>query len=355
MASQRVAGICFCLLVTSAIAFAQRQSTVTGQPYRPSATVSNSTFWDGDVEPLRRTQTRRESDGREVIVETLEGPDIGGRRTALEEVVTERTRGPNTLHTRQDVFRPTVNGQQRLAETSESRQDVQPNGDTVALHSNWASDVNGRLRLRSQLVEETRAVGPDVRRTDSTLRLPGINETLRDAQRTEYTEHRISPQVARLERTDSVRDVNGRWTPVEIRRGEVRTSASEVVEEETVQRPDVNGNLGIAEVNVIRSSGPKESEHVVIETYAGASYERRLNGRPPLDQRVERTTTPTADGGSYTVEEVEARSRVSPDAPMRVVQRIVTTVSPTGSGAWVTQRQIFEPDVNGRMRLVRIE
>ena len=93
----------------------------------------------------------------------------------------------------------------------------------------------------------------------------------------------------------------------------------------------------------------------MVETYAGASYERGVNGRPPLNQRVQRTTTATADGGHYTVEDVEERSRVSPGSPLRVVRRIVTTVSPSGPNDFVTQRQIFELDVNGRLRLVRIE
>ena len=356
MAFRRTAAICFCVLITSAIAYGQRQSNTTGQQYRPSASLGNLTYWDSDVEPMRRTHTRRESDGREVVVETVEGPDIGGRRTTLEEVVTETTRGPNTVHTRQDVFRLTVNGRQRLAETNESRQDVQSNGDTVAVHTSRAADVNGRLRLRAQLVEDTRSSAPDVQRTEATLLLPGINDTLREARRTEYTEQEISPQEARRERTDSVRDVNGRWKPIEVRRGEVRrTGATEVVEEETVQRPDLNGNMAVDEVNVIRSSGTEAEEQVVIETYAGASYERRLNGRPPLSQRVQRTTTASADGGRYTVEDFEERSRVSPNSPLRVVRRIVTTVSPAGPGEWVTQRQIFELDVNGRLRLVRTE
>jgi hypothetical protein len=40
---------------------------------------------------------------------------------------------------------------------------------------------------------------------------------------------------------------------------------------------------------------------------------------------------------------------------MRVIRRIVTTVSKSGPDDWVTQRQIFELDPNGRLRLVRIE
>jgi hypothetical protein len=67
------------------------------------------------------------------------------------------------------------------------------------------------------------------------------------------------------------------------------------------------------------------------------------------------TTTATADGGRYTVEEVEARSHVAPSEPMRVIRRIVTTVRPIGADRWVTERQVFERDLDGRLRLVRNE
>ncbi len=71
-----------------------------------------------------------------------------------------------------------------------------------------------------------------------------------------------------------------------------------------------------------------------------------------LSQRVQRTTTATADGGRYTVEEVESRSRVAPTEPMRVTGRTLTTVRPVGAGRWVTERQVFERDLNGQLRLV---
>ena len=331
MAFQRIGGIGFCILITSAIAY-------------------------GQVAPQRRVHTHTDSGGRTVVVETVEGPDIDGRLTSVEEVVTETTQGRDTTHTRQDVFRVGVNAQRRLAETSEARQDRRANGDTSTVQRRWIPDANGYLRLTSQLVEETRSSSPDVQQIDTILLVPGINEPLREARRMSEATRRISPDVTRQERTESVRDVNGRWKPVEVRRGEVRrTATSERVEEETVERPDLSGNLAVTETNVIRRSSTREQEHVVLETYSPRPDLRGMNGRPPLIERVERTTTPTADGGRYTVEEVEARSRVSPTEPMRVVRRIVTTVSPTSGGESVTQRQVFELDANGRLRLVRIE
>ncbi len=335
----RTAAISFCIVITSPVAYGQWQSDTTG-----------------DLARQRRLHTRSESGGRRVVVETVEGRNIEGRVGPLGEVVTETTEARDTTHTRQDLFRVTVDGRRRLEEANESRQETRSNGTTSAVHSSWVPDLNGRLRLTSQLLEETRSVAPDVRQTDTTLLLPGVDGALREAQRTEYTARQISPEAVRHEQTQLVRDANGRWKPIEIRRGEIRKAGTaERVEEETVQRRDLNGNLAVKEVNVIRSSGTKEQERVVTETYSPQTDVQSLNGRPPLLTRVQRTTTATADGGSYTVEEVEGRSRVAPNEPMRVIRRTVTTVSKSGPDEWVTERQIFELDPNGRLRLVRME
>lgn len=293
------------------------------------------------------------------MVETVESLDIEGRLASTEEIVTETTHpAPNTVQTRQDMFGFRADRRRTLVETTESRQDTQPNGVTDAVHDTWAPDLNGRLRLRSRQIEQTRSSAPDVRQTDTTLLLPHFNETLRETERSENTARRIRPGVVRHDSTYLVRDVNGRWRPVEVRRGEVREiGPSERIEEETIQRSDLNGKLAVTEMNVIHRSNADEQDHVVIETYAPYMTDawRDADGRPPLSQRVHVTTTATADGGRYTVEEVEARSPVAADEPLRVIRRIVTTVRPVGADGWVTERQVFERDLNGQMRLVRNE
>jgi hypothetical protein len=202
-----------------------------------------------------------------------------------------------------------------------------------------------------QQQNDTSGVASAAQRT-TMVPLPGINEAPREPVRTEYSERQISPGVTRHQGTQLTRDINGRWRPVEIRQGEVRQTGSERVEEETIQRPDLNGNLVLEEVNVIRSSSTKEQEQVQIETYAPQIDVHAVNGRPPLSTRIRRTTTTTADGGSYTVEEVEARNPASLNDPMRVIRRTVTSVSPRGRDAWVSEQQTFELDLNGRLRLV---
>ena len=352
MAFQRTASICFCIVITSAIAYGQRQGDIVGRPYSPSTTMVQPTYGPGNYLP--RTVTRVEDGGRRVV-ENLIAPDIEGRLRSLEEVVTETTQRPGATSTVQDLFWIDINNQRRFAESIESRVDTQANGDTTAVRNSWVRDVNGRLRLRTQLVEEARSYGPGMQQVETTLLLPGINAPTREARRTEYTTQQISPELSRNESTSSVRDVNGRWKPVEMRRGEVRRVGAERIEEETVRLPDMNGKLSIAETNVMRSSSTPGQEQMVIETYSSLHDIRAVNGRPPLTQRITRTTTATPDGGRYTVEDLESVSRATPSAPLRVVRRIVTTVVPGGPGEWITQREVYEVDANNRLVLLRVE
>jgi len=161
-----------------------------------------------------------------------------------------------------------------------------------------------------------------------------------------------APGLVRHETTVLVRDLNGGWRSIEVRRGEARTGPSERVEEETIQRRNLNGELTVTERNVTSRSRTNDQEQAVIETYTPYA-----DGISPLalSQRVQRTTTATADGGRYTVEEVESRSRVAPTEPMRLTGRTLTTVRPAGAGRWVTERQVFERDLNGQLRLVANE
>jgi hypothetical protein len=353
MTPERIAGICFCIVITSAVATGQQGSETAEQG--PATSVIERTYPAGDLTHWRRVQTRSESGGREVVVETSEVPDVEGKLAPIQETVMETTRtAPNTAQTRYDVFGFTADRRRRLLETTQSLRETQANGDTSAVHNTWTPDLNGRLGLMSRQIEQTRSTAPDVRQTDTTLLVPRFNETLQETERTEYTERRINPGVVQHDSTHLVRDINGRWQPIETRRGEAREiGASERIEEDTIQRRDINGKLAVDEKTVTRRSNANAQDDVVIEIYAPyVDGLPRSDSRLPLSQRVHRTTTATADGGRYTIEEVESRNLVAPNDPLRVIRRTVTTVRQIGTDRWVTERQVFERDVNGRLRLV---
>jgi hypothetical protein len=126
-------------------------------------------------------------------------------------------------------------------------------------------------------------------------------------------------------------------------------SAGTVTETVTARvNRDLNGRDAVSEKVVTHRARTDDEERVVIETYLPSMEAGRL----ALSQRVQRVTTVT-DDGSQTVEETAEPNPVAASDPMRIVQRSVTTVRRSGSDSYVTERQVFELDGNGRLVLVR--
>jgi hypothetical protein len=120
------------------------------------------------------------------------------------------------------------------------------------------------------------------------------------------------------------------------------------VTETVATRHDLNGKEAVSEKVVTHRSRTNDEERVVIETYLPLEYADRL----ALNRRVRRVTTVT-QSGTQTIEEIEERNPGSPSEPLRIVQRSVTTVRRSGNDSDVSERQVFEPDGNRRLVLVR--
>ena len=100
---------------------------------------------------------------------------------------------------------------------------------------------------------------------------------------------------------------------------------------------------------VTRRARTNGKERVVVETYLPS-----IGGAPHLSQRVDSVTTVTSYG-TQTVEETEQHDPVAPSEPLRVVRRTLTTVRTSGAESHVSERKVFERDLNGHFVLVRTE
>ena len=311
--------------------------------------MTEQTYPGAGFLPFRRVERRTESGGRKIIVEAVETPGIEGTWERVEEVVTETRR----TGWQRNVFRPDLERRQKLAETTQS-EETNANGNTRNVQRTWVADLDGRLTLSSGYVEETTSPSPGVRRTDAIVSRPSLEGALRATERDSSTEQQISSAVVRHDSTHLVRDPNGRWLPTEARSGEARVVGSaERVEEETLQLPNMNGALVLSDRVVTRTSESNKENQTVIEKYSqDAEGFVRNDSRLALRQRVRSSTTVTADGGRSTVEEIEARNPIAPNDPMHVIQRTLVTIRGVAPGHWVTERQVFARDANGRMVLV---
>lgn len=349
MVLRPVAAVCL-TFVTATAASAQQANAASGP-----ATITERTYLDGGLLAKRTVQRRTESAGRVVVVDTEERPGADGRWQPVEEIVTETVRMGVAVQTRRQVYWFDVQGQPTLMEITDSQETL--DGATVrVVEETRVPDVNGGSDLASRWVEERRTAGPDTRQTDATLTRRNINGGLRETERTTQVERQLEPAVVSLAGTYQVRDLNGRWVPVEARTLEIRETPAERIEDETIRRADVNGALAVSQRIVTRRSEANGQEQVVVETYLpNADGFYRTGSGLTLKERFRRSTAAAPDGSRSVIEEVEARSLVSPGDPMRVVQRTVATVVEAGVDRRVTERRIFELDVNGRLAPVAVE
>src|SRR5690349_1857047 len=133
---ERIAAVCLCIVSTSAVAIGQQGSA--------------------PAEPVMR------------VIETSMRPDIDGRLVpSLEVVETTRRRAPAATQTIREVFDFDLERRRRLVETVESLRETLPNGDTSAVHTTWAPDVNGRRAVMARQVERTRSSPSDVHQTET--------------------------------------------------------------------------------------------------------------------------------------------------------------------------------------------
>src|SRR5262245_30902808 len=307
MTPQRIAGVCFWIVLTSAAAAAQQRGDTASTSSPPTTTVTEHTYPVSGFLPFRRVERRTASGGRKVIIEAVERPSVEGKLAPVEEVVAGRDDTKTTTRIQRDVFWFDFDRQRKLAETTQSEETQANSASAQNVQRTWIADLDGHLILSSAYVEDTRLVAPGIRQTETTVSIRSVEPTLHAVERSETTEQQVNSGVIRYDSTHLVRDLNGRWVPIEARSGETRgISSAERVEEETIQRPNLDGALVLGDKVVTRTSESNGENRVVIETYSqDAAGFRRNDSRLALQQRIRRSTTVAADGGRSIVEEIE--------------------------------------------------
>jgi hypothetical protein len=343
--------ILYAILIATFVQEAAAFQKPKGPPTTFASSSVEQSFAGGAAVPTRRTQTRTESNGREVVTEVTETVGVDGKMKMSLETTSETTRkSPNTTQTKREVYSPDGQGRRRLVETTQIESQKLTNGASRSVADTYANDVNGRLSLSGREIQDVTAPSANVTQTTTTVFRPGINEPLTEAERFQKTENKISKDVTQTESTWLIRDGNGRWQTAETRSEDVRVTGNERVSEETVRRANANGALTVSEKTVTRQSKSNGKDETLTETYAeNLEGIASAPGKLQLSQRVRSTTTTAPDGSQQTIREVEERNPVAPNGPMRVMTRTVDTTRQVGPNQWEVQRQVFAIDGNGKL------
>jgi hypothetical protein len=338
MTRREVAGVGLWIVTACGAAAGQERNQEPASPPTPAAVTAVRTYPAGGLLPWRHAVTRTSFGGSDVVTGTIEIPDIDGRMSRTEEIVTTTT----PACTRRDVFGFSASGQRVLRQASVAAHQILAGGAIRTVQETSVADLNGRLALASREIEQTTDSSPGVRETDTVVFRRGIDGRLQQVEHIRQREQEALPGVLRRESVLSVRTVNGRFEPTESRIRETRTlGPSESVEEETMRRRNLNGAWIVAERHVTHRFEGNGLVRTIIDTFDQTS----------LIRRVERTTTATADDGRRTVEEVETPAPGSSSEPIRLARLTVEVTRKVDSAHWEMERQVFDRDVNGRLVL----
>jgi len=328
-----------------------------GPPESPAASTVVRTSESGTE--FRQSRTRTQSGNTEVLTETVETRGTDGRLRPSAQTVTETTTvSSDTTQSRQAVYNIDAQGQRRLVESKQIDTQKLAGGGSRSVESTLVPDANGRLSLASRQVQEITPAGAGATQTVKTVFTPDVNAGLRESERVQEIERKVNPNLTQIETTRSVRDGNGRWQTSENRLHEVRTdSPTDRVEEESVRRADANGVMSVVERTVTRHTSSNSQDQQVTEKYSHniGNVLRRTDNKLDLERRERVTTTKGPNGSRETVREIEGRNPVAPNEPLRVIERIVETITRVAPDQWQTQRQTYTRDGNGRLVLIRTE
>ena len=342
------------LAVSSSLALSA--SALAQQPHAEPKIIE-VTSSEAGVLPSREIQTRTTTGDSDVVTTTIQGPDVDGRWQTRQETTTETIRKGSATTLRRDVYVQGAQREQVLRERTETDQARSSDGTSQSVSHTWTADLNGRLDLASQVIED-RSSGSGTAEATTRVFVRDEDGRLSEAEQTTVSERHSPSGAATHDLNVMRRDLNGRWQAVETRQTDVRDNGSAGhVEEETVSQPDMNGVVGISERTTTRRSQANGREDVLIERYVprDPGAVNRSASRMELSERVHVTTSIAADGTRETVEEVEGRNPVATGEPLRLRRRVVTTARPLAGDQSVVERQIFDLDANGRLVLTATE
>ena len=156
MMIRRIVGpIIFGLAVAVAAASAQQPDSGTTTPPAPAVTTTQTEYAEAGVTPWQRQHTRTTSAGRELTVEIELAPGVEGRQEPARETRTETVAtSPDTASVRVERTGVGLQHQHLLLEVIQSEQAHVPDNGKQTVTQTLSADVNGRLGLLSQSIEE---------------------------------------------------------------------------------------------------------------------------------------------------------------------------------------------------------
>lgn len=316
--------------------WAQTSANPSSPPSTSWTSTTNSQNSLG-VNPIRTSETHTQNDNRTTDNQMLQrmGPD--GYEPYLDVEKQTVNVDANTVRTIQRSYAYS-DGQRHLVQTTEEESHTLPGGEVKTVRTTSNPDANGSLQVVQKEVEDTKQTGPGSQQTTTSVFTADINGGLSESQRTDQRQTRTGPDTVQFQQTTLLKDGNGNWQTAEVRQGVTKDDGQEQTREETVSRPDADGNLAV----VRRDVSTQPTRPGLDSQTTSTTYSVDLPGTPresslyPL-QRVTTTSKMQADGRQTTQTTVRQPNPDSPTGEMQVTVQTTDTTQPGPNGLTQTR------------------
>jgi hypothetical protein len=311
----------------------------------------------GTVNPTRTTTTHSDVGGRIVdktVVETL-GPD--GRYLPYSEIERESVRvNDTTVRTVERSYGRSPDGQRALTQETREESRSFPGGEKKVSRTTSSPDGNGALQVVQRALIDSKQVSPGIRDTTTTLfSADGSGGLAATVQIEEHAKQRDATTVE-FTKSTSLSDGAGHWTVSEIREGVSRKESGGSTKEESVQRPNADGKMVVAERTVSKQSAVAGGEQYdTTETYSTDVPGQAGREGLQLVRRESSVQRTGAIGARSTTRRVEQPDPGDPGAGLNVTQEAIDIVRPGANGVAQQQSTIVTMDSNGGMNRVWVD
>jgi len=319
------------------------------------STTSQHSDASGTENSTRAQETHTESNGHAVDKRSVQslGPD--GRYIPYSDVETESVRvNDTTVRTTQRTYGRDADGNRTLVQQTQEESRTLADGQRKLVRTTSNPDSNGALQVVRQEVVDSKQVSPGIRDTKTTVLSPDPNGGFSATVQVEEREKQTGPGTVEFKKSTSLNDGSGHWNLSEIRQGTVKQDGAQGTKEESVLRPDSNGNFSVVERTVSKQSAQPGETRDTTETYSTNIPGQAGDDSLQLVNRASTVQRTTASGQKSTTRQIEQTNPADPGAGLHVTQEAIDIVKPGGNGT-VEQKTVLATDFNGQTSVVSVD
>jgi hypothetical protein len=315
--------------------------------------------------PTRTIESHTQSGNRTVDNQSLQRRDEDGNFEPYQDIEKTTVKvDSTTTRTTTHTYGRDADGAKTLVQVTEEETRTQPGGNSSVVRSTSNPDADGNLQLVQREIEETKNVAKDVEEKKTTVMLPGADGGLIPAMKMQERRQQGANDTSESRKTTLLPDVNGNWQVSEVEQTATRQDGSNRTTEDSISRPDANGNLTEVSRTVSTDSDGSSGKGSADKSSAGKSstvesYSIDVPGVPRdgslhLVERAVTTATTSPTGRQDVQRQVERPDPGDPGAGVRISIVTTGTVRPGSSGAQATQT-IQMRDANGSFGVVSVD